>query len=338
MTSNSLATTAGGHGSALVLQADQDRWNDQQLAALRQLGLEDAPEGDLAVFFHVAQRTGLDVFAKQIHMIGRNSKSWDPQTRSEKWETKYTIQTGIDGYRVTMNRAAQRAGDVVEYADTEWCGEDGQWVDAWVSKTPPVAARVVIFKNGRRNPGTAMYSEYVQTYTDKKTQTAVPNSMWAKMPAGQLAKCAEALAIRRAYPQDFAALYLDEEMGQADNPPPAAPQRGGLSGALAGQRGGSDRPESPVLDMKGDLAKRMFATLNDAGISEREKRLEFVTDVLGREFTTTSAMTDAEAEAVIAAATDIIIGSSSADVPPPAADDPVDAELVDEPGKDGGDS
>ena len=280
-------------GSALALPAEQDRVTPQQLAGLKQLGIEDAPEGDLAVFFHVAQRTGLDPFARQIHMIGRKSKTWDPATRQERWETKYTIQTGIDGYRVTASRAARRDGDQLGYEDTQWCGPDGLWVDAWTNPhVPPTAARVVLVKNDRRYPGVALYAEYVQTYKDKQGNLA-PNSMWAKMPAGQLAKCAEALAIRRAYPLDFAGLYADEEMGQADNPAPAR-QPSALAAA---------RARSRPLQFDSELGIELFALMDQAGIVN--DRLDFVADTVGRPIRTGADVTVADAEAAIKALRDL---------------------------------
>lgn len=316
--STELATT--GHGSALVLSADQERWTPQQLAGLKQLGIENAPEGDLAVFLHVAQRTGLDPFARQIHMIGRNTKTFDPRTREERWETKYTIQTGIDGYRLTASRAAARAGDELEYEDTQWCGPDGQWTDVWLDPAnPPVAARTVVIKNGRRYSGTAMYAEYVQTFYDKKTGQQRPNSMWAKMPAGQLAKCSEALALRKAYPHDLAALYTDEEMGQAENPPrqPGAAQSGGgLAAARARQK---------PLEPGSELAVDMFALLDEVGI-EVDARLAFVAETVGRPITGGGDVTVGDAEAVIAE----LRKRLEEPFDQTAGDDTVDAELADE--------
>lgn len=205
-------TDVAPHGSALSLTTDQDTFTPRQRAMLAHMGVENAPEEDLAVFLHIAQRTGLDPFARQIHMIGRNQKTRMPDG-SERWVTKYTIQTGIDGFRVTGRRAADRAKIDVSVPAPEWAHEDGTWRPVWSSKWGrPVAARVTIMRGDRAFVGVALFEEYAQTKRDGGL-----TQMWAQRPAGQLAKCAEALAWRMAFPQDLAFVYSDDEMHQADN-------------------------------------------------------------------------------------------------------------------------
>jgi phage recombination protein Bet len=189
-------------GSGLDITRDQDRFNDRQVAALRQLGLQDATPADLAVFLHISQRTGLDPFARQIYMIARQGKQ--------------TIQTGIDGFRLVARRAADRAGESIGYHPTEWADADGKWHDVWLSDEPPAAARVIVIRDGVYEfPGTAMYREYVQRARDGK-----PTQMWATKPALMLAKCAEALALRKAFPQDLAGLHTADEMRDEQPQPP----------------------------------------------------------------------------------------------------------------------
>ena len=203
-------------GSALAIRDDQTGFTPAQVAALRQLGVENATDGDLAVFFHQAQRTGLDPFARQVYMVGRNSK--DPKTG--QWVTKYTIQTGIDGFRLIGRRAADAKHETLEVTDTEWCGPDGKWVDVWLSDQPPAAARVAIIRNGGRFPAVALFKEYAQYRKDRDGSQTL-TQMWADKGALMLAKCAEALAWRKAYPQDLSGLYTSDEMGQADNHAPS---------------------------------------------------------------------------------------------------------------------
>lgn len=189
---------------ALALTSDQHDWTPEQAAALTQLGLNDASPADLKVFLHQSQRTGLDPFARQIYMIGR----WDG--RSGK--NKFTIQSSIDGLRIVAERHGQYGGQV----GPEWCGDDGVWRDVWVSKKPPTAARVGVVRKDWTHPtyAVALFGEYAATKKDGSLER-----MWETKSALMIAKCAEALALRKAFPHDLSGIYTSDEMAQADNPP-----------------------------------------------------------------------------------------------------------------------
>lgn len=200
--STELAKTAG----ALAIRPDQTEWTPEQSLVLKQSGIDDdVTRAELQGFLHLCQRTGLDPFSRQIYLIGR----WDKRAGRKV----FTPQTGIDGYRVVANRTIARTGGSLGYEDTLWCGKDGRWRDVWLEDEPPAAAKVTVLRDGQRFPAVAGYREYVQT-----TRDGSPAGLWAKMPAGQLAKCAAALALRMAFPHDLAGVYTAEEMAQADNP------------------------------------------------------------------------------------------------------------------------
>jgi phage recombination protein Bet len=189
---------------ALAIRPDQTDWTEEQALVLRQSGIDnDVTKAELVGFLHLCQRTGLDPFSRQIYLIGR----WDKKQQRKV----FTPQTGIDGYRVVANRAITNGGGTIGYEDTLWCGKDGRWRDVWLSDEPPAAAKVTVLRDGQRFPAVAGYREYVQTGRDGS-----PIGLWAKMPAGQLAKCASALALRMAFPHDLAGVYTAEEMAQAE--------------------------------------------------------------------------------------------------------------------------
>jgi phage recombination protein Bet len=192
--------------SALQVRSGQEFWTEHQLAALKQLGITNAPSGDLAVFLHYAQRTGLDPFSRQLYMIERQGR--------------WTMQAGIDALRIVAQRSGEYAGQV----GPEWCGTDSVWRDVWLDDKPPAAARVGVLRRGFAQPlyAVAIFREYA----GKKSGGGL-TQMWETKGALMIAKCAEALALRKAFPMDLSGIYTAEEMAVADTvtagPAPLAP-------------------------------------------------------------------------------------------------------------------
>ena len=159
-------------------------------------------DDEFRLFVQTTQRLGLDVFARQAFCV----KRWDSARRCEVAQT----QVSIDGFRVI----AERSGSYEGQTAPQWCAPDGTWRDVWLDKEPPAAARVGVYRKHHREPmwGIARYASFVQTKKE-----GGPNRMWATMPDIMLAKCAEAQALRRAFPQDLSGIYTPDEMGQAEN-------------------------------------------------------------------------------------------------------------------------
>jgi phage recombination protein Bet len=197
-----MTVTRENNRAALAIRDGQDMFDAKQLAALAMLGI-DAPKPELAVFLHRCQVTRLDPFARQITMIKRRERAG-----KDEWRDKWTIQTEIDGYRVIAARAARDAGIVLSYGDTTWFDADGQPYDVWVRPEPPAAARVTVYRNGKPFPGVARFASFASYTRDGKLM-----ANWASMPEHMIAKCAEAQALRRAFPQDLEGIFTSDETG-----------------------------------------------------------------------------------------------------------------------------
>lgn len=179
-------------------------WKREEIDLLKQTVAAGTTDLEFALFSKVCHRTGLDPFTRQIYAIKRK------QQRNGQWIDVMTIQTGIDGYRVIAERTDEYlGGDEPAYGPPCECGKKA------LGKHPEYATVTVRrWKHGTEHATTdrADFDEYVQTKSGGE-----PTAMWAKMPKRMIAKCAEALALRRAFPGLFEGVYTAEEMAQADS-------------------------------------------------------------------------------------------------------------------------
>ena len=156
-----------------------------------------ASNDELALFAAQCRRTGLDPFARQINFVLRRSKDKDGN-----WIQKASIMISIDGARLMAARTGLYAG-----SSTVWCGDDGQWVDVWLSEKAPAASKVTVSRGGGEFSGIALWREYGAN---------AQGPLWRSMPAHMLSKCSEMLALRKAFPAELSGLYSSDEMAQAD--------------------------------------------------------------------------------------------------------------------------
>lgn len=176
-------------------------------------GAKTADAMVLALSYCKARR--LDPFKKPVHIVPIWSRELGRMTES--------VWPGIGELRTTAFRTGLYAGrDKPEY---------GPKIDdnlGGIEISYPEWCEITVYRigsNGQRMPFPGPRVYWIETYATAKRDTAVPNDMWRRRPFGQLEKCAEAAALRAAFPEEVGNEYTAEEMaGQVVEHIPAAEQ------------------------------------------------------------------------------------------------------------------
>lgn len=176
------------NNTAIVVQ---QQFSTRQIDIIRRTVATGLNDAEVAFFMEVCKHRKLNPFNREIYAFsGKNGK--------------ITIQVSIDGLRLLAERTGKYRGQLGPL----FCGPDGEWKEEWLKKEPPTAAKVGVLREGFDRPIWA-----VARYDSYKQNTPV----WEKMSDVMLSKCAESLALRRAFPDQMAGLYSHEEMEQSGN-------------------------------------------------------------------------------------------------------------------------
>jgi phage recombination protein Bet len=166
-------------------------FSNQQMEIMKATVAKELSNAEFAFFMEVCKHRGLNPFNREIYAFSSKGK--------------LTIQVSIDGLRLIAERSGKYKGQIGPF----YCAEDGVWVDVWLSKTPPCAAKVGVKRAG--------FDEPIWAVTRYESYANLSSPIWQKMPDLMLAKCAESLALRRAFPAEMGGLYSHDEMEQSGN-------------------------------------------------------------------------------------------------------------------------
>lgn len=200
---SNLATIKQNKSIVDINNIDQATWN-----ALQTSIFPGANDDSIMMAVSYCQARGLDVLKKPIHIVPMYIK--DAQTG--QGAMRDVIMPGISEIRTTASRSGSYAGqDAPVFSDVAELNIGGAKV-----KTPE-SCTVTVYRmiHGTRVPFS--HTEYFIEACSTVKKTGQLNSMWTKRPRGQLSKCAEAGALRKAFPEEIGGEITADEVANDSN-------------------------------------------------------------------------------------------------------------------------
>lgn len=196
----------------------ETRPNDELIRTLQSSLYPGAKRESVEMVLSYCQAAKLDPLQKPVHIVPMRVKTGrkDRNGRDE-YEYRDTIMPGIGLYRTQAARTCEHVGtSEPEFGPTKTLGEIEY----------PEWCKVVV---KRAVSGTGIVAEYhaverwLENYATKGYDNSAPNAMWARRPFAQLAKCAEAQALRRGFPEVGSQPTAEEMEGREWDELSAAP-------------------------------------------------------------------------------------------------------------------
>lgn len=177
-------------------------WTGKQLSLIRQTVARDCNPAEFDMFVHTCRALRLDPLRRQAHAF--------VFSKNDAAKRQLTIVTSISGYRSIAERTGAYRPD--DKAPRYEMGEK----NADSNPLGIIRCEVTVYKHSHGEwwpvVGEAWWDEYVPLYDGKidKFKTG-----WTKMPRIMIAKCAEANALRKAWPDNFAGVHEESEVDRS---------------------------------------------------------------------------------------------------------------------------
>ena len=187
-------------------------YNPRDLALIRRTVASDTTDDEFALFIHWARSLRLDPLRRQVHAFVFHKQ--DPKKR------RLSLVTSIEGFRAIAARTGNYRPDENEPG---FIIDDTLKADTNPAGLVSCSVRVWQYAHGQWFPimGVARWDEFAPLKTvwadNQPTDRKVldKSGRWGDMPFLMLAKCAEAQAIRKGWPEDLSNTFVGEEIDQA---------------------------------------------------------------------------------------------------------------------------